>query len=117
VKDIKAMVQQPREIALYCAMESDFYIILQVNYSRHDEHCRPLPEGQRREFPIEGYTRVSEPLTVSFIALDTNTLVRNAVEALNEEERKTIDELNRKLAQIRDKKSQLLALTHQTEQS
>jgi len=37
------------------------------------------------------------------------------VASLNEEERRVIDELNRKLADIRGRKAQLLAITHQAE--
>lgn len=114
MKDIKAMVEEPREIALYSSMTtSNSYLVLGVYYVDYDEHYQPLPKGQRREQPKDGYVRVSEPMKVSFTAIDTDTLVRNAVESLNEQERKTIDELNQKLAEIREKRSQLLALTHE----
>lgn len=113
MKDFREAISKPREIALYTMTDSNSLLPLSVSYTHYDENFQPLPEGQQRESPISGFVRVSEPVTVQFAPIDNDTMVRNAVEALNAEERKTIDELNTKLAQIRERKQQLLALTHE----
>lgn len=113
MSDIKAAVEKPRFVALYSSMTIQHYMLCEVFYRDHDEHYNRLPEGQKREAPLQGYVRVSEPVEVQFIAINQDEIVARAVESLNEEERKVIDELNQKLAQIREKRSQLLALTHE----
>lgn len=116
MKNIKQIVSKARKVAIYTSMTmQDFHTVCEVIYVDYDEHYAPLPEGQLREYPKTGYVRISEPVEVSFAAIDDDTVVRNAVEALNEEERRTLDELNKKLSDIRGRKNQLLALTHHTD--
>lgn len=115
MKDLKALIAKPRHIALYSMAEGGSLIPLQVSYADYDENLQPLPAGERRERPVSGFVRVTEPVEMTFRAIDDETMVRNAVAALNEEERKVLNELNIKLADIRERKSQLLALTHQVE--
>lgn len=116
MSDLRNDVNKTRKLALYADMElRSSYLVLSPSYSKHDEHYKPLPEGQQREVAIPGYVRVSEVIEVCFEAIANDEIVAKAVESLNEQERKTIDELNQKLAAIREKRSQLLALTHQTE--
>lgn len=114
MKNIKTAVQKPREVALYAHMSSDdWYTVFEVTYSNRDEHYTPLQTGQRRELPMEGYVRVSAPLEVKFTAIDEDMVIQKAVESLNAEERKAIEDLNAKIASIRERKNQLLALGHQ----
>lgn len=114
MSDIKAVVEKPRTLAVYSSMTlNDFYMVSEVWYTDYDEHYDRLPDGQKREKPMEGYVRISEPVEVHFAAINQDEIVARAVESLNAEERKVIDELNQKLAQIREKRSQLLALTHE----
>lgn len=115
MKNLKQDIEKPRKLALYCHMESDnWYMVRDVRYLTHDEHYRPLPEGQTREDVYEGFARVSEPIDIQFTAINSDEIVAKAVEALNAEEMKILNDLNAKLAKIRDRKHQLLALTHQT---
>lgn len=116
MKDVREQVAKKRMVALYASMDmSDYYPVMEVLYVDYDEHCNPLPADQKREYPKQSYVRISEPVELSFSPISSDEIVAKAVESLNEEERKTIDELNRKIAAIREKKSQLLALTHQVE--
>ncbi len=115
MQNIKESITRPREVALYSVTEGGSLLVLEVSYKKYDENFQPLPEDDRRECGISGFIRVSEPVKVTFTAIDNDMMVRNAVQSLNEEERKLIDELNTKLAQIRERKSQLLALTHQVD--
>jgi len=116
MKDVREIIEKPREVALYSCLDTGgSYLVLQVSYSAYDEHYAPLPEGERREVPCSGFVRVSEPIQLTFKAITNDEMVARAVESLNEQERKTINELNEKLASIREKRSQLLALTHQPE--
>ena len=116
MKDVRDIVAKPRKDALYASMGmSDYYPVMEVLYVDYDENCAPLPLGTFREYPKTGYVRISEPVEVQFTAIDNDEMVAKAVESLNEEERKAIEELNNKIATIREKKSQLLALTHQVE--
>jgi hypothetical protein len=116
MKDVRDQVAKKRKVALYASMDmGDYYPVLEVSYVDYDEHLNPLPAGQLREYPKQGYVRISEPIELSFSPISNDEIVAKAVESLNEEERKAIDELNRKIAAIREKKSQLLALTHQVE--
>lgn len=116
MKNIKEIVAKPRKIALYASMDmSDYYCALEVTYVDYDEHYTPLPNGQFREYPKASYVRVTEPVEITFTAISNDEVVAKAVESLNEEERKAIEELNTKIAGIREKRNQLLALTHQVE--
>jgi hypothetical protein len=60
-----------------------------------------------------GYMRISEPTDVRFVGLKNDDVVRNAIEALDAEEREARRELNQKLFEIQERRSTLLALTHQ----
>lgn len=114
MKDFKEAFVAPRMVALYAFIgEHTWFSVFEVAYSNLDERYQPLPEGQRREVPMDNYVRISEPVKVDFASIGTGDMVRNAVDALNAHERKVIDELNKKLADIRERKHQLLALTHQ----
>lgn len=115
MKDVREAVSKPRTVALYTSMtREDYYSVMEVMYVNYDERHQLLSEGQKREYPFEGYVRISEPLEIQFSAISNDEMIAKAVESLNEEERKVIDELNRKIAGIREKKSQLLALTYET---
>lgn len=61
------------------------------------------------------YVRISEPAEVRFQPLQDDAVIRNAIAACDAAEKAAYLELNQKLAQIREQKSQLLALTHQPE--
>lgn len=112
--DIKGAIAKPRKVALYAQMsEHAWFAIFEVTYSDYDEHHTKLPDGERRERPMEGFVRISEPVTLKFTAIDDDAIVQKAVESLDAEERNAIEELNKKIAGIRERKSQLLALTHQ----
>ncbi len=116
MKDIKDIAAKPRKVALYASMDmSDYYYVADVMYVDYDEHFTPLPAGQLREYPKLNCVRITEPVEVTFTAISNDEVVAKAVESLNEEERKAIEELNAKIAAIREKKSQLLALTHQVD--
>jgi hypothetical protein len=118
MKDFKEAIAKPRKLALYAHMAIDgHYTVWEVRHVSYDEHYMPLPDGQTREAPIQNYVRITEPVDVEFEAIDNDEMVRNAVEALNDEERKAINELNKTIASIRERRNQLLALTHQVEQS
>jgi len=116
MKDVRQIVAKPRKVALYASMDmSEYYAVLEVMYVNYDEHLSPLPPGQLREYPKSSYVRISEPVEIQFTAIDNDEIVAKAVESLNESERKAIEELNATIAAFREKKSQLLALTHQVE--
>lgn len=114
--DIKGEVAKPRKIALYARMNDHvWFTIFEMQYVTHDEHYAPLPVGQHREVSFEGYVRITEPVDLKLTAIDDDSIVQKAVESLNEEERKAIEELNKKIVGIRERKNQLLSLTHQPE--
>lgn len=116
MKDFQEELSKQREVALYaCLTVNNFCAVYQVKYSLLDAHYQPLPNGQRREIPLDGWVRISEPVVVEFRGIDDDAVVRNAVESLNEQERKIVEELHDKLARIRERKYQLLALTHQVD--
>ena len=116
MKDFNHALANPRLLALYAHLTiDDYFAVLEVRYADYDERYQPLPEGTRREVSIEGYVRITEPVEVTFRGVDNNSIVRNAVASLDEEERKLRSELHKKLTAIQDRKNQLLALTHQTE--
>lgn len=111
---IAEAVGKPRKVALYLNMEYSGFCIHEVHYANHDEHYEPLPEGQLRELPfLDGYVRVTEPIELSFKSTSQDEILSRAVESLNETERKTMVEFEQKLADIREKRNQLLAITHQ----
>jgi len=114
MKDFKELLVKPRKVALYASFDIDTALVLEINYSRYDEHYSLLPEGQMREKPIQGCVRISEPMEVTFQGIDNDEVIQKAVESLDAEERKAIEDLNAKIADIRERKSQLLALTHES---
>jgi hypothetical protein len=116
MKNFKEHIDRPRKIALYADLTiDDFVMTHEVNYVTYDEHYTRLPEGESREIPMEGSVRITEPVDVSFTAIDNDAIVSNAVKSLDAEELKLRAELNKKIATIRDRKNQLLALRYQPE--
>lgn len=117
---MQQQVAQPRRIALYMYTASTagaepWYMVGEVVFSKHDLHYTPLPDGQERELPRQNFTRVSEVMEIRLQPLSNDEVVQNAVAALDEAEREALEELNKKLSEIRGRKAQLLALTHQPE--
>lgn len=117
MKDVKAELAKPRRVALYASLDSDFCYVTEVSYLKYDEDFSPLPEGHERERPMKGYVRISEPVAIELPAISDDSVIANAIQSLDEAERDARNELNRKLMAIREQRSQLLALTHQPEQS
>lgn len=116
MKEFKEQIANAREVAMYASMTMDDFVMVDwVRYVDYDEHFQALPPGQTREVPPTNYVRITQPVAVKFTPITNEEVVACAMASLNEQERKTIDELNQKLAAIREKKSQLLALTHQPE--
>lgn len=98
----KNPLDQPYAIALYKAMKYG-HVSPQRFYGEHDAQYRG------------DYVRISEPVEVHFQALQSDEVIRNAVAACDAAEQRAYQELNEKLAEIREQKKQLLALTHQPE--
>lgn len=118
MKNIKEAIAKPRAVALYASLTVDnFVAIYEVGYVNYDEHYVPLPDGQLRERPIEGWVRISRAQEVTFSAIDNDSVIRNAVAAMDEEERKLRAELHRKIAELHNRKKQLLALSYEPEES
>jgi hypothetical protein len=115
MKNFKEEMGKPTKVAFYVDSKFGFTHVAAVRYETHDKHWNPLPEGELREVPLSGSVRISEPVEVTFRPIDDKAIVRNAVEAIDEEERKLYAELNRKLADLKERKNQLLALTYQPE--
>jgi hypothetical protein len=115
VKNLKEELAKPRKVAIYASLDSDFCYVTDVRYSTLDEHYRPLPEGEVREQPMKGYVRISQPVAIEFRAISDDDVVANAIQSLDAAEREAINELNAKIAAIREQKAQFLALTHNPE--
>lgn len=113
MKDFKEEIAKPRKIALYANMEGGYCLVDEVRFVRHDEHFRPLPNGQQRERVMDGYVRITEPVEINLAAIGNDEIVAKAVESLTETERKIMVEMEEKLMKIREQKKQLLALTYQ----
>lgn len=114
--NVKEAVAQPRTVALYAALDlTDYYTAMPVPYLNYDEHYAPLPEGSKREKSYDKFVRVSEPIELVFQPLANDSIVQKAVESIDEAERGLREELNKKIAALRERRSQLLALTHQSE--
>lgn len=114
MKNIKEALAKKRWLALYANLTIDDYTaVWEVHFHKFDEHYTPLPEGERREQPMTGWVRVSEPVEVGFSGLENDIVVRNAVASLDEQERELRAELGKKIAEIQERRNQLLALTHE----
>ncbi len=113
--DVKEHFGKSRKVALYMYMGGalqGYVTVREVRYVNHDERYKPLPEGQLREELDGDNARISEPIEVTFVACNNDEMVANAVAALDEEERRLLMELNRKIAEVRGRKAQFLALSH-----
>lgn len=114
MKDFREVAVKPRKVAVYASMDmQNYYTVMEVTYDQWDEHYKPLPAGKQREHIIKGYVRISTIIDIQPQAINSDEIVGHAVEALNAEECKLIDELNQKIAAVREKKAQLLALGHE----
>ena len=114
MKDFKENIAKRRQIALYANLTIDDYVaVWEVRYSDVDEHYERLPNGEVREQSVNGWVRISAPIEVNFTSVDNDTIIRNAVLSLDQEERKVREELNRKITEIQERKQQLLALAYQ----
>lgn len=118
MNETKEHFAKPRKVALYMHMSGalqGWVHVAEVRYVDYDEHYQTLPGGQQREKQDAGSVRISQPLEIAFTAADNEQVVANAVAALDEAERQAIEDLNKKLADIRGRKAQFLALSHQPE--
>lgn len=115
---MKEKIDDVRKLALYQYFGSNdctWYSVMEVHYSTRDKHHQALPDGEVREIPVENYARVSDVIEIKFSPLSDDACIQQAVAALDEAERKAIANLNAALMSIRDRKSRLLALSHQPE--
>lgn len=120
MKELSEHFTKPRKVALYMYMSGTLeghVWVNEVRYVDYDEHYTTLPEGQLREDHHREAVRISEPIEMKFTAADNEQVVANAVAALDQAERALLDEMNRKIAEIRGRKAQLLSLTHQPEEA
>lgn len=114
MKDIKEAVAKPRKVALYAATDIDDYCtVMPVNLVSYDEHYASLPEGQEREKSYDKFVRISEIVELRFSPLTDEGIIQKAIESIDETERRLREELNKKIAELRQQKAQLLALTHE----
>lgn len=101
-------------VALYANMEmTDYFSVFEVTYSSYDEHYHPLPAGEKREYTRAGYVRISEPVEVDFVATNNDEVIQRAVASLDAQELEAVQDLNKKVAKIRERKQQLLAISFQ----
>jgi hypothetical protein len=105
-----------RKVALHLCVEYAGMSpsLMEVHYTDRDENYYRLPEGQLRERPLPGYARVSSIIEITgFAPLARDEVMANAVKSLDAQEREAYVELQKKLDVIRERKQQLLALTHE----
>lgn len=95
-------IDKVHAVALYRSIEHGWASVLQYFGERDAEY-----HGS--------YVRISEPMELTFRPLADDTVIQNAIAALNAQEVKVRLECEKSLAQIREMKSNLLALTHQPE--
>lgn len=113
MNDFKQAAAVPRKIAVYASLSlKDYFMVSEVRYASFDEHYQPLALGQVREIALQGYVRISNVIEVAFDAISDEAMVGNAVATLNDEERRLIADFDKQLVHLRDRRSQLLALTH-----
>lgn len=114
--NLKDAFAKPRLVAMYAHLTvNEIFSVFEVTYCDYDEHYRALAPGERRENLRASYVRISEPVEVTFTSVSNDEVIQKAVATLDAEERQAIDELNKKVAAIRERKSQLLAITFQPE--
>lgn len=94
-------LDQPYPLALYRSMKYGSAITLQF-FGEKDTH-----------YHGGDMVRISEPVEVRFSALQNEEVIRNAIAACDTAEREARLDLEKRLAEIREQKNQLLALTHQ----
>lgn len=113
MKDYKDLASQPRRVALYAWTEMEGVFVSDVSYVDYDEHYNRLPEGEERELTHASRIRLTDPIEVTFKPISNDEVVAKAVAMLDQQERIARGELEKKLSDIREKRSQLLALTLQ----
>lgn len=77
------------------------------------EYGIEMVSTQATEKYSNGYVRISEYVDVDFPPLQDEAVVRQQIEKLDEIADKITDDYRNKIAEIQDRKSKLLAITHQ----
>ena len=114
MENFKAEIAKPRMVALYASMDlNGYFSVFEVTYKSYDENYNALPAGEKRENLRTSFVRISEPVEVNFTSVSNDEVIQKAVATLDAEERQAIDDLNKKVASIRERKQQLLAITFQ----
>jgi hypothetical protein len=100
---VKDPFAQPHAIALYKS--------LQYGWSSVSQYYGPDKDASYHT----GSVRISEPEMVKFTQLANEEAIKNAVGMLDAEELKVLAEMNRRIAEIREQRQGLLAITYQPE--
>lgn len=96
--------------------EKSYHIALyqDLDYPRQSPHVSTYFGTDDNKYH-GGDVRISEPLSICFVALSTDEAIQTAVATLDAAEKKAFAECNAKVAEIRAQKANLLALTHHVE--
>lgn len=80
--------------------------------ARYDWSSPTVWTAEEDKIPLEGYTRCSEIVDVEFPPLSNEEVVRQSLDALDEQERKLRNEFQKQLDGIKNRRAELQALTY-----
>ena len=104
----------PYRIAVYAHLiREDHFSIFEVQFDNYDEHYNKLPPGEERECTRSDFVRISEIQTVTCIPIDEDTVTQNAVKSLDSTADAIRTDMLQQLAEISNRRKQLLAITYQ----
>jgi hypothetical protein len=93
---------QPHMVALYKSLKYGWATVSQFYGAETDASYH------------SGSVRISEPTEVKFTQLANEEAIKNAIAMLDAEELRVLAELNQRIAEIREQKQGLLAITYQS---
>lgn len=95
---------QVYRIALYKQIKYGWNAVFEVSFD------------EDKETPHEDYVRIGEIIDVRFKKADSDTVIQNALAAIDKAEHEARMDLERKLATFREQRANFLALAHQPQE-
>lgn len=115
-KKMAAEAAKPHQIAVYAHLtREDHFSVFEVQYETHDDQWNKLPPGEERECTRSDFVRISEVTSVVCRPIDEDTITQNAVKSLDSTADAIRTDMLQQLAEISNRKKQLLAITYQPE--
>lgn len=111
---IDQAIQKRIRVALYISNSGGYCCVNEIRYTSEDENGDLLPDDGEREEPPLMYTRISEPIEITFSRIPNEEIIQGVVKSLAQEEMEARRRLNSALRDINERRADLLSLSHES---